>query len=543
MSWQTRECVRDFSQSCQDIKELLDVGACETPLTKAPHHNRALSMSLLRSRIAQRCQFPIHHVRLTRPMSQRSCCGADHRELAQSHKLLTSSLYSPGSPLFLPNGADMMNKLAGCLRAHYPQFGFREVITPTIYKRSLWEKSGHWDNYAEDMFQVTGRGASGLKAEAEIGENEEFGLKPMNCPGHCLLFGTEKRSYRDLPIRYADFSPLHRNEISGALSGLTRVRRFHQDDGHIFCRPSQIESEIIMTMDFIRLVYETIFDLGEYRLVLSTRPEEQYIGTVQEWDRAEQQLKAALDNSGRCWSVNEGDGAFYGPKIDIILKDSDGKEHQTATIQLDFQLPQRFELEYTAPAPDTERLGLPIADADAEDAKKNGPVTPVLIHRAVLGSLERFLALLIEHYNGCYPFWISPHPVTILSISQTDEELRYVDEVAKQLNGSSAESSRHIRRPPTLRPTVHVEVDTSARSVGKKIREAKTKGFNFIIVVGPQEVRDQMISLQISNQRNPDQTRTIMKSIAGYSESDGDKLRTTPGNVWGLFKSLQNQYL
>jgi threonyl-tRNA synthetase len=296
-------------------------------------------------------------------------------------------------------------------------------------------------------------------------------------------------------------------------------------------------------MDFIQLVYGVIFDLGEYRLVLSTRPQEQYIGTVQEWDRAEEQLKAALNASGRDWSISEGDGAFYGPKIDIILKDSDGKEHQTATIQLDFQLPQRFELEYTAPAPDAERLGLPITQADAEDAKKSGPVTPVLIHRAVLGSLERFLALLIEHYNGCYPFWISPHPVTILSVSQTEEEIRYVEQVAQQLNGSSADSSRHTRRPPILRPAVHVEVDTSARSLGKKIREAKEKGFNFIIVVGPQEVRDGMISLQISNQRNPDQTRTILKSIADGSETNDSKVRTTAKNVRELFKSLQNHYL
>lgn len=205
---------------------------------------------------------------------------ADHRQIGVEQELFITSKYSPGSPLFLPNGAKMFNKLSNFLRTQYAKFGFEEVITPTIYKKSLWEKSGHWENYADDMYAVTGRGASGEREGRQVGEDEEYGLKPMNCPGHCLIFASKKRSYRDLPLRYADFSPLHRNEVHGALSGLTRVRRFHQDDGHIFCRPSQIREEISRTLDFIRLTYKTL-GLGPYRLALSTRPADHFIGTIE----------------------------------------------------------------------------------------------------------------------------------------------------------------------------------------------------------------------------------------------------------------------
>ena len=308
----------------------------------------------------------------------------------------------------------MFHKLTAFLKAQYAQFGFQEVISPTIYKKSLWEKSGHWENYAADMFSVTGRGFTGEGEGKQIGENEEFGLKPMNCPGHCLLFASKARSFRDLPIRFSDFSPLHRNEISGALSGLTRVRRFHQDDGHIFCRPSQVAEEISRTLNFVRLAYET-FNLGPYRLALSTRPEDHYIGALEEWDSAENALRGALEKSGQEWSLNPGDGAFYGPKIDIILKDSDGKEHQTATIQLDFQLPKRFELEYIAPAPELEAKGQ--TTDDPKLLAVSGPVRPVMVHRAVLGSVERFMALLIEHYNGRWPFWLNPKQVSVITVS------------------------------------------------------------------------------------------------------------------------------
>ncbi|KAL9086615.1 MAG: hypothetical protein Q9165_007058 [Trypethelium subeluteriae] len=393
----------------------------------------------------------------------------NHRELGVSSSLFTSSIYSPGSPLFLPNGAYVFNRLVSFLRAQYALFGFREVVTPTMYKKSLWEKSGHWENYADDMYEVTGRGARGTKNDAatEQDQDEEFGLKPMNCPGHCLLFGSEKRSYRDLPIRYADFSPLHRNEISGALSGLTRVRRFHQDDGHIFCRSSQILEEISNTLRFISMVYDT-FKLGPYKLVLSTRPKDQYIGTTSEWNRAEAQLREALDASGREWSINDGDGAFYGPKIDIILKDSDGKEHQTATVQLDFQLPQRFELSYDTPELGTDR--------------------PVLIHRAILGSLERFMALLIEHYNGRFPFWIAPRPCIVLSVTDRDDVKRYAKHVQQTLSGLPFYEEEEIQPAQLNDVHIPVDIDTSARRLQKKILEAKNKGYNHIVVIGPRDL-------------------------------------------------------
>ncbi|KAK8162205.1 threonyl-tRNA synthetase [Phyllosticta citrichinensis] len=445
----------------------------------------------------------------------------DHRELGQAQKLFTHSHYSPGSPLFLPRGADMFNKLQGFLRAQYEKFGFDEVITPNIYKKSLWEKSGHWDKYAKDMYSVQGRGATGKTENAEAGEDEEFGLKPMNCPGHCLLFGSEQHSYKELPIRYADFSALHRNEISGALSGLTRVRRFHQDDGHVFCRPSQIQSEIKSSLDFISLVYKT-FGLGPFKLVLSTRPEE-HIGTPAEWERAEDQLKAALDASGQPWEINPGDGAFYGPKIDIILKDSDGKEHQTATIQLDFQLPQRFNLSYTAPAPELEKQGI-VEGPEYEEAlqkDEKGPVTPVVIHRAILGSLERFMALLIEHYNGEYPFWLSPNPVVILTTTDKPDLVTFAQKLASRL--SSIGRVTGPQRPYQMgRTRLRIDVDSASNSIGKKVALARKKGYNFILTVGEREMRHtESVALQPWTQPGLEECTELLVEKAGIAKGTG----------------------
>ncbi|KAI9743507.1 MAG: hypothetical protein M1818_002820 [Claussenomyces sp. TS43310] len=428
---------------------------------------------------------------------------ADHRQLAIDQELFTTSIYSPGSPLFLPNGARIFKKLTSFLGAQYADFGFQEVITPTIYKRSLWEKSGHWENYAEDMFAVHGRGASGEKEGRQIGEDEEFGLKPMNCPGHCVLFASKQRSFRDMPIRFADFSPLHRNEISGALSGLTRVRRFHQDDGHIFCRPSQVAEEISKTLSFVKLAYDT-FHLGPYRLALSTRPEDHYIGTREEWNGAEAALREALDASGQVWSVNEGDGAFYGPKIDIILKDSDGKEHQTATIQLDFQLPKRFDLNYIAPAPELEQKGL--ITTDAELLAQSGPVRPVMIHRAILGSVERFMALLIEHYNGRWPFWLNPRQLMVVTVNDDEAVVGYAHSLGKTLQGGvDATDSTTVRARSVHEPILTVDIDDTPRSVRKKISEAKRKRYSAIIVVGPNDLKsdERIISADLSGISDP----------------------------------------
>jgi threonyl-tRNA synthetase len=397
------------------------------------------------------------------------------------------------------------------------------VITPTIYKKSLWETSGHWENYAEDMFSVQGRGATGQTEDAEVGQDEEFGLKPMNCPGHCLLFGNEIKSYRDLPVRYADFSALHRNEISGALTGLTRVRRFHQDDAHIFCRPDQILSEINQTLKFVGMVYDT-FGLGPYKLLLSTRPKDHFIGTVAEWDRAEQQLTEALNNSGRQWDINEGDGAFYGPKIDIILKDSNGKEHQTATIQLDFQLPQRFDLQYQAsPGELEERPQSPEGNEILDPANRR----PVIVHRAIYGSLERFMALLIEHYAGTYPFWLSPRPAIILSLNQEPAVLDHVSHIQSVLSGLKIPSASSAPTKVTPQPlnSIHlpIDTDTSARSLGKKIADAQKRKYNHIIVVGPKEVASQMMNIEVVNQPNMNSTEAILESVLGKPIHDSER--------------------
>ncbi|PBP19340.1 hypothetical protein BUE80_DR009949 [Diplocarpon rosae] len=422
---------------------------------------------------------------------------ADHRQLGLEQELFTTSVYSPGSPLFLPNGTKIFNRLTTFLRAQFDYFGFQEVITPTIYKKSLWEKSGHWDNYADDMYAVTGRGAKGEKEDRQVGEDEEYGLKPMNCPGHCLIFASKQRSYRDLPIRYADFSPLHRNEVHGALSGLTRVRRFHQDDGHIFCRPCQIRQEISSTLDFIKMAY-AVFGLGPYRLALSTRPADSFIGTTEEWDNAEAALKDSLDASGQVWTLNAGDGAFYGPKIDVILKDSDGKEHQTATIQLDFQLPKRFQLEYQAPAPEFEKKGLTTKDSAMLDAQ--GPVTPVLIHRAVLGSVERIMALLIEHHNGHWPFWLNPRQVMIITVNDSEPVVSFAEICRQELlsNGPAFSTSNTGAMAKKGPDRFTVDIDHSSRSLSKKIREAKQKRYSVIAVVGDSDVEEHRLVVDLT---------------------------------------------
>jgi threonyl-tRNA synthetase len=463
--------------------------------------------------------------------------------------LFITSPYSPGSPLILPNGAYVFQKLQSFLRAQYPQFGFQEVITPIIYKKSLWEKSGHWENYAEDMFSVQGRGTTAQIPEAEGGEDGEFGLKPMNCPGHCLLFRDEIKSYRDLPVRLADFSALHRNEISGALTGLTRVRRFHQDDAHIFCRPDQILAEIEQTLKFVGMVYNT-FGLGPYKLLLSTRPKDSFIGTIEEWDRAEEQLTTALNNIGSEWAINEGDGAFYGPKIDIILKDSNGKEHQTATIQLDFQLPQRFDLQYQASPDELETGSQTSMDAGLDPTLRR----PVIVHRAIYGSIERFMALLIEHYAGKYPFWLSPRPAIVLSLNSDPQVLEHVSHIQSVLSGlkpqdASATTSTASSPKPLPLSTIHlpIDIDTSDRSLGKKIAEARVKKYNHIIVVGGREVESGSMNLQIVNQPNEEATIEALENALGNKLNDKERAKHTV-NV-GLnvarkyFETLANSFL
>ncbi|KAK4132555.1 class II aaRS and biotin synthetase [Trichocladium antarcticum] len=429
----------------------------------------------------------------------------DHRTLGLQQELFITSIYSPGSPIFLPNGTRIFNRLVDFLRKQYIHYGFQEVITPTIYKKALWATSGHLENYAEDMYTVTSTSPSRAEV-SEAGEEAEYGLKPMNCPGHCLIFASQNRSYRDLPIRYADFSPLHRNEVSGALSGLTRVRRFHQDDGHIFCRPSQIEDEIRKTLDFIRLTYK-VFGLGPYRLALSTRPA-QFMGAAEDWDQAEDALRRALDEGGKEWSINAGDGAFYGPKIDVILTDSDGKEHQTGTIQLDFQLPKRFNLEYAAPAPALERKGETTTDAAL--LAQYGPVQPVLIHRAVLGSAERLMALLIEHYNGKWPLWLHPRQAIVLTLNDTEPVVQWANHARDVLRGVSPGSPESVPAAPT---GLAVDLDDSARGLGVKAREAARKGYGLVVVVGKNDVEAGQVTVNATALAPSDASAEELKKL------------------------------
>ncbi|KLJ07278.1 threonyl-tRNA synthetase [Blastomyces silverae] len=460
----------------------------------ASQQSQATSGQLLNNKNSKN-DAPHHDTYLQTP----AVSPADHRVVGTAQELFTTSPYSPGSPLFLPNGTHILNKLTSFLRAQYTQYGFREVLTPSIYKKSLWEVSGHWQNYKDDMYEVRGRGATGEQtAEAEIGEDESYGLKPMNCPGHCLLFKSQNHSYRELPLRYADFSPLHRNEISGSLSGLTRVRRFHQDDGHIFCRPQQIGSEIESALRFTDTVMN-IFGFENYRLVLSTRPEADFIGSLELWDSAERQLRDALEKSGRSWELNAGDGAFYGPKIDMQVQDSDGKFHQLSTIQLDMNLPQRFELEYA------------VAEGEEDyNPETPGRAVPVLIHRAIFGSLERFFALLIEKYNGRWPFWLSPRQGIILTVSQDEKLLRAAEDAAAKMSGYQVHSSsedpnstttaRPLKPLSPARTTFRIDLDTSARPLGKKIREAKKMKYNLIFVLGEKNLADGSVDVDLGGQ-------------------------------------------
>ncbi|KAK9328493.1 hypothetical protein V1520DRAFT_345961 [Lipomyces starkeyi] len=411
----------------------------------------------------------------------------DHRQIGTQQELYMINPLTPGSVFLLPHGTRIYNKLLAFMRAQLKVFGFEEVVSPIIYRKSLWETSGHWEKYKEDMFEVGGRNQD---------TKEEYGLKPMNCPGHCLIYGAAERSYRELPMRYADFSPLHRNEASGALTGLTRVRRFHQDDGHIFCRPDQVQAEIKASIKLVDNVYK-IFKIPSYRLLLSTRPE-QYIGTVEEWDTAESDLRDALDESGQEWLVNDGDGAFYGPKIDILIKDSNGKEHQAATIQLDFQMPQRFQLTYRG---DDDTLGH----------------RPVMIHRAVFGSVERFMAIIIEQIQGKWPLWLSPRQAVIVPIA--DRHVEYARKVKEQISGVPSGDNADLLDLSTS--TFYIDVDDRSSTLGHRLREAIKKGYNYIGVVGDKEMADGTVALRQrtgkpTSMKIEDVRQFLIDSVARY---------------------------
>ena len=398
----------------------------------------------------------------------------DHQLIGKEQKLFMFSQMSPGSPFLLPHGTRIFNALQTMIRDQYWERGYQEVQSPNMYDVALWKRSGHWQHYQDDMFKVTVKDdvadpiplsdatATGqpIPHPAEHDKDKGvFALKPMNCPGHCLMFRNEDRSYRDLPWRVADFGVLHRNEASGALSGLTRVRKFQQDDTHIFCTTDQVESEIKALFDFMTYVYG-LFGFP-FRLKLSTRPEG-YMGKISDWDAAEEQLKNALQAfKGDDWELNEGDGAFYGPKIDITIADALGREFQCATIQLDFQLPQNFSLEYrTSEVADTSAS----SEAKEKDpsAVATGMARPVMVHRAIIGSFERFIAVLTEHFAGKWPFWLSPRQILVIPVMKAAED--YVREI---------QSIFHKAR-------MYVDIDVSGNTLQKKIRSGQLAQYNFI---------------------------------------------------------------
>ncbi len=366
----------------------------------------------------------------------------DHRKLGRELGLYMSHPWAPGAAFWLAKGTTLYNALANYMRGVLFPNGYVELKTPLIFNKALWETSGHWGHYRENMFIVESEG-------------EMMSMKPMNCPGHMLVFGSEVRSYRDLPLRFHEQTPLHRNEASGVLSGLTRVRQFSQDDAHCFVTEDQIEEEVERLIRLVQRVYGD-FDL-EFSAKLSTMPEV-HLGEAATWEHAEAQLRQALANAGQAYTINAADGAFYGPKIDFDITDAIGRKWQCATIQLDYQMPQRFDLKYIG-ADNTEHR-------------------PVVIHRAIMGSFERFIALLIEHYAGAFPLWLAPLQAIVLPIA--DRHLAYAATVRDRLAAAG----------------LRAELDERQEKIGYKIREAQLQKVPYMLVVGDREVEQGAVAVR-----------------------------------------------
>ncbi|HVS00403.1 MAG TPA: threonine--tRNA ligase, partial [Thermoanaerobaculia bacterium] len=367
----------------------------------------------------------------------------DHRRIGPELDLFSFNALAPAMPFFHPKGAFVYNRLMSFVRELQSGRGYGEVVTPQILDVDLWHTSGHYDNYRDAMFFT------------EVDERQ-YAVKPMNCPTHCLIFGTQLRSYRDLPVRYADFGRLHRYERSGVTSGLFRVRSFCQDDAHIFCTEEQIEAEVLGVTSMILEVYRTL-GFGDATVELSTRPAKS-IGSAELWAHAEAALAAALDKAGLAYRINPGDGAFYGPKIDFHVHDALGRSWQLGTIQLDYQMPQRFGLSYVG--------------ADGAEHQ------PVMIHRAMLGSLERFIAILIEQTGGAFPLWLAPVQAAVLPVSERFAE--YGERVRAELAAAG----------------VRVELDARNEKLGYKIREAQVGKVPYMLVVGAREQEDGTVAVR-----------------------------------------------
>lgn len=366
----------------------------------------------------------------------------DHRKLGKELGLFALRDEAPGMPFFLPNGMILRNTLIDYWHEVHERWGYLEISTPQIMKRSLWETSGHWDHYKDNMYTT-------------VIDGEDFAIKPMNCPGSILVYELEPHSYKELPLRYGELGRVHRHELSGALHGLFRVRCFTQDDAHILLAPDQIRDEVVRISQLFDEVYN-LFKLP-YTIELSTMPED-HIGTKEDWDKATKALSDAIESIGKEYTVNEGDGAFYGPKLDFHIEDSLGRTWQCGTIQLDFQLPERFNLEYTG-----------------ADGEKH---CPVMIHRVVFGSVERFIGVLIEHFAGAFPLWLSPVQAVILPIA---------DRHADRAHEIEAELKKY---------GIRVKVDDRSEKIGYKIREAQLQKTPYMLVVGDKEVENGTVSVR-----------------------------------------------
>jgi threonyl-tRNA synthetase len=366
----------------------------------------------------------------------------DHRKLGRELGLFTFHPWAPGAAFWLGKGTTLYNLLASYMREVLSPAGYLEVKTPLVYNKALWERSKHWSHYRDNMFLIESEG-------------ETMSVKPMNCPGHFLAFASQAWSYRDLPVRFHEQTPLHRNEASGVLSGLTRVRQFAQDDAHCFLTQDQIADEVERLINLVQRVYSD-FDLP-FTAKLSTRPDE-FIGEIATWDHAEAQLKAALERAGMAYTINEKDGAFYGPKIDFDVTDAIGRKWQCATIQLDYAQPENFELKYIGP--------------------DNAEHRPVVIHRAIFGSFERFIAVLIEHYAGAFPLWLAPVQAVVLPIS--DRHLPYARSVLDALTAAG----------------LRAELDERQEKIGYKVREAQLQKIPYMLVVGDRESEQGAVSVR-----------------------------------------------
>lgn len=373
----------------------------------------------------------------------------DHRKLGKELGLFFFNQLSPGGPFFTPRGSVMYNQLVEYIRDKYRQHGYSEVITPQIFDVDLYHQSGHYENYRENMYF------------SKI-DDRDFSVKPMNCPGHCLIYASEHRSYRELPFRIADFGRLHRYERSGVMHGLTRVRSFAQDDAHIFCTIEQMQEEIKGFMTFLKEVYETL-GMPNYKIYLSTRPEKR-MGSDEIWDKAEGALQTALENLGLDYEVNPGDGAFYGPKLDIMFVDALNRSWQLGTLQCDFNMPQAFKLKY-------------VGDDNSEHP-------PVMLHRAILGSVERFIGVYLEHTAGHLPVWMTPTQVKILNL--TDRQDEYCQKLYQSLKSEG----------------IRVEYDDRSEKLGFKIREAQLQKVPYMLIIGDKELESGTIAVRLKSGKN-----------------------------------------